>query len=228
MTDYIQDILFQNKDEKHQKFEAKLIPNVAAENIIGVKTPILRKLSKELYKNTDIEDFLCDLPHRYLEEYTLHGAIISLCKDYGKTVDYVDKLLPFIDNWATCDMLSPKIFSKNKEALLTDIKRWLSSDRTYTVRFGIEMLMSHYLDGDFKPFYLKLVSVLRSEEYYVNMMIAWFFATALAKQWDSTVIYIKDKKLDIWVHNKTIQKAVESNRITDEQKEYLKSLKIRS
>ena len=228
MTDYIQNILFENKDIKHQKFEAKLIPNVATENIIGVKTPILRKLSKELYKNPDIEDFLCDLPHRYLEEYTLHGAIISLCRDYDKTVDYVDKLLPFIDNWATCDMLSPKIFSKNKEVLLTDIKRWLSSNRTYTVRFGIEMLMSHYLDGDFKPEYLKLVSVLRSEEYYVNMMIAWFFATALAKQWDSTIIFIEDKKLDIWVHNKTIQKAVESYRITEKQKEYLKGLKIKS
>ncbi len=226
-TKYIENVLYQNSDLKHKEFEAKLIPNVNIDNIMGVKTPVLRKLAKEIYKSPDIEDFLGDLPHKYLEEYTLHGAVISLFKDYEKTVDYVDKLLPYIDNWATCDMLSPKIFAKHKDKLINEIRRFINSKETYTVRFGIEMLMSHYLDEDFKPEYLDMVAKIKSDEYYVTMMIAWFFATALAKQWESTVVFIENKKLDVTVHNKTIQKAVESYRITDKQKQYLRSLKIK-
>ncbi len=226
-TKHIENILFESSDIKHQKFEAKLIPNVDINTIIGVKTPVLRKLAREIYKSPDIEDFLDDLPHKYLEEYTLHGAVISLFKDYEKTVRYVKKLLPYIDNWATCDMLSPKIFAKHKDKLINEIPNFINSKETYTVRFGIEMLMSHFLDEDFNPRYLDMVAEIKSDEYYVTMMIAWFFATALAKQWESTVVFIENKKLDVTVHNKTIQKAVESYRITDKQKQYLRSLKIK-
>lgn len=171
------------------------------------------------------EVFLQDLPHAYYDEYNLHGFLISECKEYEKTVNYVDALLPYVDNWATCDLLRPKAFRKNHARLENDIERWLSSDHTYTIRFGIEMVMSHYLDKDYDSKWLERVSAIRSEEYYVNMMIAWFFATALAKQWDDAVTYLENQKLDLWVHNKTIQKAVESYRITDEQKKYLRGLK---
>lgn len=219
--------LFEMADEEYRLFQAKLMPGIDIERIIGVRTPELRRFAKELAKNGEAEEFLADLPHAYYDENNLHGFIISLCRDYGKSVEYVDALLPYVDNWATCDLLSPKVFAKNKKALAADIDRWLASDKTYTVRFGIEMIMSHFLDEDFDPSLLEKVSVIRSDEYYINMMIAWFFATALAKQWNSTAPYIENKALDVWVHNKTIQKAVESYRITDEQKAYLRSLKIK-
>ena len=182
-------------------------------------------MARELAKAEGIEDFLNDLPHKYYDENNLHGFIISLGKDYRQTVERVDAMLPYVDNWATCDLLSPKVFAKHKEELAGEIERWLSSDETYTIRFGIEMLMSHYLDGDFAPKWPERVSRIRSEEYYVNMMIAWYFATALSKQWAAVIPYVEQKKLAPWVHNKTIQKAIESYRITVEQKEYLRSLK---
>lgn len=217
--------LRENADPDYRLFQAKLMPGVDPERIIGVRTPVLRKLAKELAKQADIDVFLNDLPHKYYDENNLHGFIITECKDYEKTVKYVDAILPYVDNWATCDLLSPKVFKKNRDKLLNDIDRWLTSGQTYTVRFGIEMLMSHYLDADFKPEYLEKISAVQSGEYYVNMMLAWFFATALAKQWDAVVPYIEENRLPEWVHNKTIQKATESYRITDEQKTYLRSLK---
>lgn len=225
ITNEIEKRLFVLRDEKYRAFQSKLMPGVDIENIIGVRTPLLRRLAKEYVKHEDIEAFLCELPHGYYDEYNLHGFIISECKDYAKAIEYVDAFLPYVDNWATCDLLSPKAFAKNKDKLPQDIERWLSSDEPFTVRFGIEMLMSHFLDGDFDPKYPERVSLISSDEYYVNMMIAWYFATALAKQWDSTVAYIENRKLDKWAHNKTIQKANESFRITPEQKEYLKTLK---
>lgn len=214
-------------DEEYRLFQLKLMPGVTEDRVLGVRTPLLRKFAKELAKDPDIENFLTDIPHRYYDENNLHGFIISECKDYEKSVAYVDAILPYVDNWATCDLLSPKAFKKNRDKLIKDIDRWLASNETYTVRFGIEMLMSHFLDEDFRPEYLEKLTAIQSEEYYVNMMLAWFFATALAKQWDDTVKYIEEKRLSVWVHNKTIQKAVESYRITDEQKAYLKGMKIK-
>ena len=215
-------------DEKYRKMQVTIIPTVVPESIIGVRTPELRKMAKELAKRSDVSDFLSDLPHRYFEENQLHAFILSEMKDFDSCIRYVDAFLPYVDNWATCDQMSPKIFKKHKEELLSWVSTWISSKETYTVRFAIGMLMEHFLDDDFSPAYPKMVSKVRSEEYYVNMMIAWYFATALAKQYDSILPYIEKKKLSDWTHNKAIQKSVESYRITDEQKAYLKTLKVKT
>ena len=226
--DSIKEELFKLQDLKYRDMQIKIIPNIDSDTIIGVRTPELRKIAKRMLKE-DYKTFLEDLPHKYFDENQLHAFIISGIKDYDECLDCFNKFLPYIDNWATCDQQSPKVFNKNvnKDKVLKEIKKWITSKNTYTIRFGIGMLMRNYLDKDFKPEYLELVSNIKSKEYYVNMMIAWFFATALAKQYDSTISYIKENKLDIWVHNKTIQKAIESFRITPEQKEYLRSLKIK-
>lgn len=222
----IEEELFKRQDEKYRDFSAGLSPTVSKETMIGVRTPALRALAKELSKREDIEEFLKDLPHRYFEENQLHAFILSGMKDYEACVEKLNIFLPYVDNWATCDQMSPKIFKKHKKELLKEIQKWIKSGHTYTVRFGIGMLMEHYLDEDFDCKYPQMVAKVRSDEYYVNMMIAWYFATALAKQYDAVIPYIEEKKLDPWTHNKTIQKAVESYRITDEQKVYLRSLKV--
>ena len=178
-----------------------------------------------MVKEKSYEPFLKELPHMYFDENQLHAFIISEMKDYDTCISYLDDFLPYVDNWATCDQMSPRIFIKHHSELLEHIKMWLKSKETYTIRFGIKMLMQHFLDEDFKEDYLRWIANIHSEEYYVNMMIAWFFATSLSKQYASTISYLKEQKLDSWVHNKTIQKAVESYRITEEQKVYLKSLK---
>ena len=215
-------------DEKYRNMQVTIIPTVVPESIIGVRTPELRKMAKELAKRSDVSVFLSDLPHRYFEENQLHAFILSEMKDFDSCIRYVDAFLPYVDNWATCDQMSPKIFKKHKEELLSWVSTWISSKETYTVRFAIGMLMEHFLDDDFAPAYPKMVSKVRSQEYYVNMMIAWYFATALAKQYDSILPYIEKKKLSDWTHNKAIQKSVESYRITDEQKAYLKTLKVKT
>ena len=202
------------------------MPNVDKEKIIGVRTPALRKLAKELAKDKNVEAFLSELPHEYYDENNLHGFIISECKDYDKTISYLDKFLPYVDNWATCDLLSPKIFRKNIDKLEAEIDRWIGSSETFTVRFGIEMAMAYFLDGDFEEKWLEKVAGVKSDEYYVKMMIAWFFATALTKQWNVAIKVVESKKLDKWVQNKTIQKARESFRVLDEHKAYLKTLKV--
>lgn len=213
-------------DSKYRDFQIKLIPGTtSSDHMIGVRTPDLRKYAKELSKRDDISDFLNNLPHKYFDENQLHAFVISLMKDYDKCMCEVERFLPYVDNWATCDQMSPKIFKKNKEKLLEKIRDWIASDKTYTIRFGIKMLMEHFLDDDFDLQYPDMVASVRSEEYYVNMMIAWYFATALAKQYDSILPYIEEKRLDIWTHNKAIQKSIESYRITDDQKSYLRSLK---
>ena len=220
--------LLKLQDKEYRKLQIKTIPNVDSETIIGVRTPELRKIAKQLFKGNNYKNFINDLPHKYFDENQLHAFIISEIKDYDECLDCYNKFLPYIDNWATCDQSSPKVFLKNPDKLIKEIKKWIKSKETYTIRFGIGMLMRMYLDDNFKPEYLELVSKIKSNEYYVNMMIAWYFATALAKQYDTTIKIIEEKKLDKWVHNKTIQKAVESYRITNEQKEYLRSLKDRS
>lgn len=222
--DYIKE-LHELQDEKYRKFQSKLIPSIDPETMIGVRTPELRKLAKSLAKEEDVEEFLRDLPHKCFEENQLHAFILSDMKDYDECVKEVDLFLPYIDNWATCDQMSPKVFRKNKADLLKQIKKWIRSKETYTIRFGIGMLLAHFLDDDFDPRHLDLVAKVKSEEYYVNMMRAWYFATALAKQYEAALPYIEQRKLDKWTHNKTIQKAVESYRVSDEQKEKLKKLR---
>ena len=218
--------LFDLQDSQYRDFQAKLIPSASADKMIGVRTPVLRKLAKDLAKRKEIGGFLNDLPHRYFDENQLHAFIISQLKDYEQCMDEVIRFLPYIDNWATCDQLSPKMFRKHRPKLIDQIRKWIISDHTYTIRFGIGMLMEHFLDEDYDPAYPEMVACIRSDEYYVNMMIAWYFATALAKQYDSILPFIKNRRLDPWTHNKTIQKARESYRISPEQKEYLKALKI--
>ena len=218
--------LFKLQDKKYRDFQCKLIPTLESTTIIGVKTPELRRYAKELVKQKDIQIFLYILPHQYFEENQLHAFIISEIKDNKQCLEELNRFLPFVDNWATCDQLSPKVFKKNRSELIDQIKQWVCSDKTYMVRFGIGMLLEHFLDDDFDPIYLEMVSKISSAEYYIRMMIAWYFATALAKQYTKALPYIEEQRLDIWTHNKTIQKAVESRRITLEQKEYLKCLKI--
>ena len=221
------DDLFKLQDIKYRDFQSKLIPNVPIDYFIGIRTPDLRKYAKELYKSGNYELFLKDLPHKYFDENQLHAFIISEMKDYDKCIEYINEFLPYVDNWATCDQMSPKIFKKNTDKLINEIKKWIKSKETYTIRFGICSLMQYYLDDNFKVDYLDIISKIKSNEYYVNMMRAWFYATALAKQYDATIKYIENNKLDKWTHNRTIQKAIESYRVTDEHKEYLKSLKIK-
>ncbi len=219
--------LFELQDLKYKEFQCRLMPNVNPDTVIGVRTPELRKLAKELSQLPEAAEFLTILPHKYYEENNLHGFLIEAVKDYDACIAAVEAFLPYIDNWATCDLMSPKVFRKHLPELYEKIKVWLNSGRTYTVRFGIEMLMSLYLDDKFQPEMLELVAGVRSEEYYVNMMIAWFFATALTKKYDATLPYIKEFRLEKWTHNKTIQKAVESYRISDEVKTYLRTLKVK-
>ncbi len=221
----IKDELFKLQDKKYGEFQVKLIPTADPNSFIGVRTPDLRNLAKRLVKEKEYSDFLKELPHKYFDENQLHAFIISEIKDYDECITYINEFLPYVDNWATCDQMSPKIFKKYKDKLIDQIEIWLKSKETHTIRFGIGMLMQYYLDEEFKPTYLKRVSSIKSKEYYVNMMIAWYFATALAKQYEATIPYIENNKLDNWTHNKTIQKAIESYRITPEQKEYLKTLK---
>jgi 3-methyladenine DNA glycosylase AlkD len=218
--------LYDLQDLKYRDMQIKIIPTVEPESVIGVRTPELKSIAKDILKDGNYKGFLEELPHRYFEENQLHAFIISGIKDLNECMEDLETFLPYVDNWATCDQMSPKIFKKHKDVLLTHIKEWLESDKTYTVRFGVKMLMDHFLDEDFDPVYPEMVAKLRSEEYYVNMMIAWYFATALAKQYESILPFIEEKRLDDWTHNKAIQKSLESRRITEEQKLYLKSLKV--
>ncbi len=228
-------LLFENQDIGYKEFSEKLTPTINPEYVIGVRTPVLRKIAKDVSKDfikgikseasDEVAAFLTDLPHKYHEENNLHGFIIELIKEYDRCIEEIDKFLPYVNNWATCDLMSPKVFKKNKDRLIEKINIWIKSDETYTIRFAIEMLMSHFLDDDFDKKYLQMVAEVESEEYYVNMMKAWYFATALAKQYEEAVIYIEQHRLDDFTHKKTIQKAVESYRITDEQKVYLKSFR---
>lgn len=227
MTDDIRQALFGMQDTKYRDFQVKLIPGSDPETMIGVRTPDLRSYAKELLKRGDVSEFLSDLPHRYFDENQLHAFILSDMKDYETCVREVERFLPYVDNWATCDQMSPKVFKKHKTELLEHVKLWLDSDKTYTVRFGVGMLMEHFLDGDFEISYPEMVCQIKSQEYYVNMMRAWYFATALTKQYESAIVFIENKKLDVWTHNKAIQKALESYRVTPEHKEYLRGLKIK-
>ena len=224
MTD-IQTALFALRDPAYQAFQSKLIPTIDPQTVIGVRMPALRKLAREIAGTPVAGGFLQELPHRYYEENNLHGLLISAIPDYDGAVAALETFLPYVDNWATCDSMSPAVFKRHLPQLRDQCRRWLDSDHTYTVRYGIGMLMRHFLDDAFSPEYLEWVAGVHSSEYYVNMMIAWYFATALAKQYDASLPYLEQRRLDRWTHNKTIQKAVESYRITPEQKGYLRSLR---
>ena len=221
----IQERLFALRDEKNAAFLAKLVPGVPAESILGARTPALRKLARELFDSQETASFLDALPHAYFEENNLHAFFLERIRDFDLCLAAVERFLPYVDNWATCDSLSPSVFRKHRPELLNCIRKWIASDRPYTVRFGIKMLMEHFLDADFQSEYLDLVTVIQSQEYYVNMMRAWYFATALAKQYEAAIPVLEDIRLDRWTHNKAIQKASESFRISEEQKNYLKSLR---
>ena len=221
----IREKLFEFSDKKYACFSAKLTPGVEKDRFIGVRVPVLRNFAKELQKAGGYGDFLNSLPHYYFDENMLHGLLISQMKDYDTAIAQTEKFLPFVDNWAVCDIMNPKVFGKNKDKLIGNIKTWIKSEKTYTCRFGIGMLMSYFLDDGFKGEYIKIVSDVKSDEYYVKMMVAWFFATALSKQWEAVIPYIENKVLDDFTHNKAIQKSIESRRITEEQKNYLKTLK---
>ena len=226
MTD-IQRELFLMQDLSYREFHARLVPTVPKEKIIGVRTPRLRAYAQTVWKEGRAEDFLRCLPHTFYEENNLHSFLLAKEKGFDAALQKTEMFLPYVDNWATCDSLSPKVFGKCAEALLPFIRRWLNSGHTYTVRFGIKMLMDHFLDERFSPECLEAVAAIQSEEYYINMMIAWYFATALAKQEAATLPLIREKRLPVWVHNKTIQKAVESDRISPVRKEELKKLRIK-
>ncbi len=227
ITDEIREELFRIKDDKYKDFQSKLIPTVNPEYFIGVRTPDLRKFAKTLGAEEDIGVFLDSLPHAYFDENQLHAFIISDIKDYEACLKAVKDFLPYVDNWATCDQMSPKIFRKHKEELLKEIRIWIDSGQTYTVRFGVKMLMEHFLDKDFDKSYPEMAVKIQSDEYYVRMMIAWYFATALAKQYDTVLPYFEEQRLGSWTHNKAIQKALESNRVSQERKDYLKGLKVK-
>ena len=222
----LQQNLFGMRDAAYAAFIAKLTPGFPPSHFIGVRVPLLRTIARSFAKEEAAsQSFLSHLPHSYYEEDMLHGMLISLVKDYDRCLDLTDRFLPYVDNWAVCDTLSPKVFAKHKAQLLENILRWSSSYHTYTCRFGLRMLMTHFLDDSFSADFLEIPAAIRSEEYYVKMMVAWFFATALAKQWEATLPYLENRQLDPWTHRKTIQKAIESYRIPPERKDYLRTLR---
>ncbi len=225
----IQERLFSFRDTAYKDFNKKLIPTVDEDTMIGIRMPVLKKFAKEFFKteNAQAADFMKNLPHRYFEENNLHAFFIENIKDFNEALKETEKFLPYIDNWATCDLMSSKALEKNIPALYEKTQEWMASGKTYTVRFGIGILMRFFLDERFTLSSAALVSKIRSAEYYINMMVAWYFATALAKQYDAALPFIEKKKLDVWTHNKTIQKAIESYRVSDERKKYLRSLKLK-
>ena len=217
--------LFSLQDLKYKDFHQKLMPTVNPDKVIGIRTPALRKFAKDFGKREEAKEFIKKLPHKYYEEDNLHAFLLEEIKDYNHLIRELNNFLPFVDNWATCDMMRPKILKSHKTELLVDIKKWLNSDNTYTIRFAVNCLMLYYLEEDFKPEYLDWVKNIESDEYYINMVRAWYFATALAKQYNEAVKILENNALDKWTHNKTIQKAIESYRITKEQKDYIRTLK---
>ena len=212
-------------DEKYRDFQSKLVPNIPKETILGVKTPDMRRIAKEIRGTAEAEAFLRELPHQYYEENLVHFFLIAMIKDFNECVEAVECFLPYVDCWPVCDQSTPKVFSKNHEKLLPLIRKWIGSEHVYTARFGIRMLMNEFLGEDFRPEYLEWVAAVEGEDYYIRMMVAWYFATALAKRYDESVVYIEERRLEPWTHKKAIQKAVESFRVSDEHKAYLKTLR---
>ena len=212
-------------NEEYRDFQSRLVPNVPKETILGVRTPDMRKIAKEIKGTAKAESFLIQLPHRYYEENLVHFFLIALIRDFDECAKAVESFLPYVDCWPVCDQSSPKVFAKNHQKLLPLIRKWISSEHVYTARFGIRMLMNEFLGEDFKSEYLEWVATVNGEDYYIKMMVAWYFATALAKKYDESIVYIEEHRLEPWTHKKAIQKAIESFRVSDAHKEYLKSLR---
>ena len=223
----IRERLEQFKDDKYKEFQSKLVPNIDSSTILGVKTPAMRSIAKEFFGTEEGDAFLLALPHRYYEENLVHFFMIALIKDFDKCIAATETFLPYVDCWPVSDQSSPAVFKKNHEKILPYIRKWISSEYVYTARFGIRMLMNEFLDKDFRKEYPEIVASVNGEDYYLKMMVAWYFATALAKRYDETVVFLEQHRLDPWIHNKAIQKALESFRVTDEHKAYLRSLKVR-
>ena len=221
----ILDRLMEAKDDKYKEFQAKLVPNVQPETILGIRTPEMRKIAKEVFESEDRDLFLNSLPHKYYEENLVHFFVISMIKDFDQCIQEVERFLPYVDCWPVSDQATPKAFKKNHSKLIPYIKKWIKSKHVYTARFGIRMLMNEFLEEDFKEEYLELVASIKGEDYYLKMMVAWYFATALAKRYDESIPFIEKRKLSEWVHKKAIQKALESFRVSEEHKKYLKSLR---
>jgi len=221
----LQKALYKLQDLPYREFTAKLIPNIEKESIIGIRTPALRAFAKEFAKSPEAKEFLCALPHTYYEENNLHAFLIAQIKDAQQALTAIEEFLPCIDNWATCDGLRPKCFAKDPTVLLPSIARWLESNEPYTIRFAVNMLMVHFLGTHFDPAHMELLSTIRHDDYYVKMVIAWYFAEALAKQYDAAIAVLQENRLDPWTHNKAIQKAIESRKISNETKAYLRTLK---
>ncbi len=219
------DRLIKIKDNKYKEFQSKLVPNISKDTILGIRTPEMRKIAKEVFKSEDKNKFLDSLPHKYYEENLIHFFVISLIKDFDECIKRVEEFLPYVDCWPVSDQATPKSFKNNHEKLLPYVKKWIKSKHIYTARFGIRMLMNEYLGDDFKEEYLKLIASIKTDDYYLKMMIAWYFATALAKRYNETIPYLENHSLDEWVHKKTIQKAIESYRVSEEHKKYLSTLK---
>ncbi len=212
-------------NEEYRDFQSRLVPNVPKETILGVRTPDMRKIAKEIKGTAEAESFLIQLPHRYYEENLVHFFLIALIRDFDECAKAVESFLPYVDCWPVCDQSSPKVFAKNHQKLLPLIRKWIGSEHVYTARFGIRMLMNEFLGEDFKPEYLEWVATVNGEDYYIKMMVAWYFATALAKKYDESIVYIEEHRLEPWTHKKAIQKAIESFRVSDAHKEYIKSLR---
>ena len=228
----IQRLLFALEDKKYKEFHAKLLPTVDPDSIIGVRVPLLRNLARRLAKgdlaeSEDVAGFMRSLPHKYYDENMLHSFLLQQIGVYATCLEEVERFLPYIDNWAVCDSLNPKVFNSHRDELLVSVKRWVSSPEVYTCRVGVCMLMNHYLDEHFSPDLLQLPLTVKPDDYYVRMVVAWYYATALAKQWDATIPFVEKRLMATWTHNKTLQKAIESYRITDNQKDYLRTLRIR-
>ncbi len=217
--------LAESGNEKYRDFQSNLVPNIPKETILGVKTPDMRKIAKEIKGTEEAEEFLTQLPHKYYEENLVHFFLIAMIKDFDECVKAVETFLPYVDCWPVCDQSSPKVFTKNHEKLLPLIRKWMGSEHVYTVRFGIRMLMNEFLGDDFRPEFLEWVAEVKGEDYYIKMMVAWYFATALAKKYDESIVYMEERRLEPWTHKKAIQKAIESFRVSDEHKVYLKTLR---
>ena len=217
--------LLSSADGQYKDFQSKLVPNISKDTMLGVRTPDMRRIAKEIKGTEAAESFLRELPHRYYEENLVHFFLIAMIKDFDRCIEAVETFLPYVDCWPVCDQSSPKVFSKEHGRLLPYIRKWMDSDHVYTVRFGIRMLMNEFLGEDFRPEYIEWVSAVKADDYYVKMMVAWYFATALAKRYDESVVYIEKHRLEPWIHKKALQKAVESYRVTAEHKDHLRSLR---
>lgn len=222
---YVQDSLMKMSDEEYRVFQMNLIPNIIEQTVIGVRIPLLRRFAKKLIENEMAQEFMVSLPHKYYDENNLHVFLIEQMSDFDCVLHELERFLPYVDNWATCDLIRPYVFKRNTDKLIEHLRQWICSQSVYTVRFAICTLMNYFLDEAFELEQLDMVAGIESSDYYINMARSWYFAEALAAQYDSALPYLEQNKLDLWTHNKTIQKALDSKKISAETKVLLRKLK---